>query len=703
MRKISNIFRCVLLFCSALCFYNLNLQSQNYGIFFGLEYLRKEGDFRQFKSIPDSIPYIGSGIAITGNIGAYYNFKISRNIYLQSQVGIGFLPLRIDAERDFSMLFDTGRVSNEFLLNKKLSLELNQIIPFLSFCLNYTPIKHLSFNAGLTSAFHLSSPSQISYFDKKYFRDSIPRFKVDTGYLPSGGKNKHPVSLTFVVGVNYEIPFSLANSFKLGLSPYFSFGFSNLTSEFTSDLVAFGFRLNISPTKLTSKITPAKPPLPNIIDTLPAQNNQSPLVEEKTHPSLPQFNYNLDLINIYKGKYHFFHSVFWIKKNIENHVPLLNYVFFDYGSSKLAERYIRLDNSGDFNPDSLNYKNPLDVYWNILNIIGYRLQQNPEAKIRLIGCNSNIGEEYDNLRLSKMRAEIISNYLAEVWNISPKRISIEARNLPQNPSNPNIPEGNQENQRVEIHSDSPDILSPVTIIETNYIFVPDTIRFKITMNSETKGYKVKFLDSVFYGFNLNPSIKVDSFDVSLSKFFQNRSLEKIDSLGELYGEISGLKNTKFKYIPISVELYHKSGFIEEMISTFIALSEPKDKKMLFISGNDSTLLEIPELPQKSNEKFSLILFDFNSSKITPHQKDFLTKISPKIAEARNIKLIGHTDIIGERNYNFELSKARAEEVARVLNLNSAHVLGVGSQQIRFDNELPEGRFYSRTVEIVVEY
>ena len=705
MGKIENIFRWVVLCFVSLFLFTFDLHNQNYGITLGLEYLRSEGDFRQFSSVPDAIPYYGSGTSFAPNLGAFYNIKVAKNLFLQSQIGIKYFPFKITAERDFSLLFDSTKVINDFLLHKKFTLEQNQLNPFFSLCLVLSTIQYFSFNAGFSLAFHSSSPNEILFSETKYFKDSIPRFRTSTGNLPSGGRHKFPVSFSFVTGITYEPPFLSFGSIKLGISPYFSFGFSNLTNEFTSDIVAFGIRVNVFPRKLTEKIKPAEPPLPKIIDTLPVPQNLPPVEELETQPSPPQpesknFIY---VIPIYNGNYRVSPKVYLIRKNYENHVPLLNYVFFDYGSSRLDKRYVQLENQSDFNPDSLNYNNPLEVYWNILNIIGYRLQQNPKAKIRLVGCNSNIGEEYNNLELSKLRAENISKYLVRVWNIDPSRISIELRNLPQNFSNPNIPEGNQENQRVEILSDSPEILSPVTINEINSIFFPDTIRLKVTMKSETRRYRLDFFDTTFFGYNSVPSGKVDSFDVSLNKFFKDKNLDIAESFDDWICKEFRKKNPKRKEIYIYVEFFVDSTRESEVLCTSLPLFETVRNKALEVVDNEPVVIEFPEPSPKPNQKFSLLLFDFNSSKVNPNQIEFLRKIASKIEGARKITLIGHTDIIGERNYNIELSKARAEEVARILNLNSAQIIGVGSEQIRFDNKLPEGRFYSRTVEIVVEY
>ena len=69
---------------------------------------------------------------------------------------------------------------------------------------------------------------------------------------------------------------------------------------------------------------------------------------------------------------------------------------------------------------------------------------------------------------------------------------------------------------------------------------------------------------------------------------------------------------------------------------------------------------------------------------------------------------GHTDVIGETEYNFTLSQGRAAEAQRILQnaLTSAgknnvkfQTTGFGENESNspFENKTPEERFYNRTV------
>ncbi len=117
---------------------------------------------------------------------------------------------------------------------------------------------------------------------------------------------------------------------------------------------------------------------------------------------------------------------------------LLNFVFFEEESYKIPSRYKLLTSSEQtqkFNPESdfLNYE-VLDVYYNVLNIIGLRLKRDRTKQIRLVGCNSDKGKEIGNLTLSQNRAETVKKYFTSIWGIESSRIGIENRNLPLKPS-----------------------------------------------------------------------------------------------------------------------------------------------------------------------------------------------------------------------------------------------------------------------------
>lgn len=87
-------------------------------------------------------------------------------------------------------------------------------------------------------------------------------------------------------------------------------------------------------------------------------------------------------------------------------------------------------------------------------------------------------------------------------------------------------------------------------------------------------------------------------------------------------------------------------------------------------------------------KERVIFFDFNKAEIQPQYLDIITQHGRYLAQnpAGRVRLEGHTDERGTREYNIALGEARAKTIARMLQLQ-----GVSSAQTRavsYGEELP---------------
>jgi hypothetical protein len=113
-------------------------------------------------------------------------------------------------------------------------------------------------------------------------------------------------------------------------------------------------------------------------------------------------------------------------------------------------------------------------------------------------------------------------------------------------------------------------------------------------------------------------------------------------------------------------------------------------------------------PKPEGLRFS-ILFEFDQSKTIATYENFLQKmVVPLIAEGSTVIIHGHTDIIGDVDYNQSLSDNRAKETQKVIKraLSQSGKRGVTFKtygfgedigMAPFNNNLPEERFYNRTV------
>ena len=364
--------------------------------------------------------------------------------------------------------------------------------------------------------------------------------------------------------------------------------------------------------------------------------------------------------------------------------PLLNYIFFDSGQSEIPDRYVRLAGraeTDDFAPLAL--KGTMEKYYNILNIIGKRLRDNPAAAIRIVGCNSNRDEERGRQDLSRSRAESIKAYLHYVWGIESERLTVQARNLPEVASNSGVAEGRSENQRAEIYSEDPQILT--TVQSTYVVAASDTANLRIV-----------------------PEI-VASYDISrwqLQLIGDGQVLESLQGTGELAPVYS-----------ISLEeigLLKMGGY-----RNVVAKLEVEDKQGQKFTTEDSSLLTFVKREErvaqkegyKVMEKYALILFDFDRTDIKARNKEIVGRIIDRIGSvpSAQVRIVGHTDTIGKEAYNVSLSERRAKAAFQQMQasglkqpLDITHE-GAGPFNPMYDNELPEGRALNRTVTVTVEY
>ncbi len=359
----------------------------------------------------------------------------------------------------------------------------------------------------------------------------------------------------------------------------------------------------------------------------------------------------------------------------EEMFPLLPYIYFPRGSWELNKTSMSLldrTQSQNFGENLLTW-NTLRIYENLLNIVGKRLKLYPKETIVITGCNSNVNEEFNNIELSRKRAESVRDYLVNVWGIEPKRILIKVRNLPEKMSNPNIPEGTEENQRVEIFSKDWKILQPVRLSQIQRTSNPPIIELLPEV----------FSDSPLKGWNLA---------------IQQGNL----SIREYYGSVLPNKlvwNVEDEPIP---------KLEEPIILNFSAIDifDQKSATVRYLKIEQKTIKKKREelLGDKKIEKFSLIVFDFDKSEILPQHIPILEEIKKRIVPNSKVTISGYTDRIGEASYNKELALRRCLAVKNFLRLQDNQVVlePVGNEILLYDNDLPQGRSYCRTVLITIE-
>lgn len=366
--------------------------------------------------------------------------------------------------------------------------------------------------------------------------------------------------------------------------------------------------------------------------------------------------------------------------------PMLSHIYFDKGSSDLPIQYVRFAYPGETAGfDEHKFRDALEKYYQVLNIVGKRLTDNPEATITLVGCNDNTGEEKGNKKLSKKRAEAVRDYLQTVWNIAPERMTIEARNLPEMPSATRLSEGQTENRRVEIRSAERAITAPIqSTYFTNRIDTPSlTLRPDVVSPHGIAIWKVTASNSIGVMAELaGEGMPEKETSIPL----ENGDLKLLASGGDIAVkmELKDLKGQRIVLSPAPVKV--------DLIQTSQRLAKKEGLRV--------------------QEKYALILFDFDKDTIEEQNQAIIDNIAARIKALpqATVEIVGHSDNIGKESYNIKLSERRAVAVYDLLKASydegpgeRIRYSGVGPNDPLYDNRLPEGRSFNRTVTITLEY
>jgi len=115
-----------------------------------------------------------------------------------------------------------------------------------------------------------------------------------------------------------------------------------------------------------------------------------------------------------------------------------------------------------------------------------------------------------------------------------------------------------------------------------------------------------------------------------------------------------------------------------------------------------------EIDEKGKAVIYGIHFDTDKSEVKPESEAALKEVSKLLSQNSSLKLyiVGHTDNVGELDYNMKLSQARAESVIKELTskygvaLDRVKPYGVGPLSPVASNKTEEGRAKNRRVELI---
>ncbi|MBR9977295.1 MAG: PD40 domain-containing protein [Bacteroidetes bacterium] len=356
-------------------------------------------------------------------------------------------------------------------------------------------------------------------------------------------------------------------------------------------------------------------------------------------------------------------------------MPLLNYVFFDEGRSTLPPRYAQLSaaQATQFTISSLP-EGAIERYYHLLNIIGLRMRQRQHSSITLTGTTD--GSEPQ--RIAETRAQAVADYLNDVWDIERDRMRLVSRTLPEAASSSRSAEGRAENRRVEITSADSELLTPIESSDVERILEPSSVRFYPSITAEAGLSRWKF--EVGQGTRvLRDSDGYTTYPDSI-----------VWNWRDLEGDLPDGDTLRFT-------LYARDAEGSEV------RTEPQSIPVQLLTLDRQ---KVERLPGRTIEKISLILFDFDRADLGERNREILRNAAGRLHSQATMVIRGHTDAMGETAYNLRLSERRAlavkNELQGIVPEAATRAEGVGESVFLFDNTFPEGRFYCRTVQILIE-
>ena len=356
-------------------------------------------------------------------------------------------------------------------------------------------------------------------------------------------------------------------------------------------------------------------------------------------------------------------------------VPLLPFVFFDAGSATIPSRY-HVAQRGSFKEAELQ-DSILGIYHHLLNIVGERMNLYPDATLAVGGYREPADGENDAL-LASARADVVKDYLVRHWKIDAARISTSTGVLPSIISNRSLEDGRTENRRSELSSNDPRILAPVTLTSVQRSVEPSAIVIAPHVVSNDAPTSMK-ADIALASREVVRSILLSATE-------NTWTVDATAIAAALGSNMSGTGT-------ITANAVFADGSVEQDDAMLTARRLVRSSRFSNEVVNDSII-----------ERFRLIFFDFDKPTVSDFNRSTIDLIRSRIRTTSSMRVTGLTDRIGPEEHNQQLSQRRAESIEKVIKerIVPEHSTAKGAGPLLiYNNDLPEGRWYNRTVLIEV--
>ena len=356
--------------------------------------------------------------------------------------------------------------------------------------------------------------------------------------------------------------------------------------------------------------------------------------------------------------------------------PLLPYLFFDSASAVIPAKYVYSDDQSSFN-ERILAKETLPIYYRILDVVGSRMRAAPSSKLTVTGTTDITDGATPDERSSValQRARSIADYLVNRWGISSARLNVRSSAKPLNPSRESYREGAEENRRVELTSADDELLGPIVHTRfQEYLPVQSRHDFTTTITNPERASS----------WQLDVQHNTKRVGSKRGSLLPPRTLtfDLTQEMTTELGPVTGDSDT------LTAVLTVQQNGLEPAVAT---ANFPLRKTV--------SNFEVSRL--------SLIVFDYDKADISEQNREMMERvITLATGPGSTARIVGTTDKLGERDHNLELSQDRAKSVESFVRstaptLAIQEVRGIGPDQLPYDNSLPEGRFYCRTVSLQI--
>lgn len=402
--------------------------------------------------------------------------------------------------------------------------------------------------------------------------------------------------------------------------------------------------------------------------------------------------------------YNAFRGVAMVESECVAYYSLLPYIFFDSASDALPERYRVMDSYEEtflFNESRIS-GDAVQKYYHLLNIIGSRLRNVPNARIGILGNNSAQPEIGETLVLSEVRAQAVYRYLKEIWRIPEEQLLLlPPQNLPSWPGNWRTHAGAEANRRVELYlldslnrpipyqslstTDDHQLLRPVVDSSTRPLCFPAAASLELRYSLADSLIAYSLIEIRRNGVLWNQLI--DSTKTSRKIFYNWINAE---------GKFPDRENALFTFS--LVVRTHNGTEYRSQEEAIPVLYISKEKARAEFRANPTVIA-------------GHVLSGINAESAGRMGKMGLFAIQnyfcPFIKAASIVDIIGTANNLSRADRSLKLAESLSGETAYYIresspeHSNPVHTYPLGQWFPSFDNILPEGRFYNEGVQLVV--